>query len=435
MASAQNSPAGAQNRNAQQGAAQQSEQHSSQPQSGAAQGSQKMGTQESGRTPVGGRQETTGQAPSNAREGSQEQRGPATEKTGPNPDSSAQEHNNQRQPNPSAAVRDNREPNQRTGQQQRDPNQRTAQPEHEQNQRTGQQPSGQTPDRAQNQRGDRNEAPASSAQRAGQRDEGRQDGVTLSSEQRTRIRDTVLSGRDVPRVGEVNFALNVGTAVPANVRIVEVPDTLIEIYPEWRGDSYFVVRDEIIIVDHNRDIVATLPTGSSSARLSERGGSGGVNLDQAQIREVQIELRRQGFAIGEADGVLGPRTRDAVIAFQKRRGFQATGEIDHETFTALGTNERQGGGVRGEQSPGNERMGQNRNGTTGQASSGRDARPQPSNTPSDNQRPNVSSGASQDRTQNSVKDPGSEPRTTGQSNGGARQGGNAPARNETRDQK
>ena len=69
--------------------------------------------------------------------------------------------------------------------------------------------------------------------------------VTLTSEQRTRIQQTVLAGRNVPRVDNVTFALNVGVALPATVRIVDVPPTLIEIYPQWRGHQYFVVRDEI----------------------------------------------------------------------------------------------------------------------------------------------------------------------------------------------
>ncbi|MEA2947306.1 MAG: hypothetical protein QOI40_2636, partial [Alphaproteobacteria bacterium] len=42
------------------------------------------------------------------------------------------------------------------------------------------------------------------------------------------------------------------------VRVVEVPTTLIEIHPEWRGHMYFVVGEEIIIVDRNHHIVAVI---------------------------------------------------------------------------------------------------------------------------------------------------------------------------------
>ncbi len=80
--------------------------------------------------------------------------------------------------------------------------------------------------------------------------------MTLTSEQRTKIRQTVLAGGNVPRVNNVNFSLSVGTAVPSSVHVVAVPETLIEIHPQWRGFFYFVVRDEIIIVDRDHHIIA-----------------------------------------------------------------------------------------------------------------------------------------------------------------------------------
>jgi hypothetical protein len=39
-------------------------------------------------------------------------------------------------------------------------------------------------------------------------------------------------------------------------RVVEVPSALIEIHPQWRGHMYFVVGDQIIIVDRNHRIIA-----------------------------------------------------------------------------------------------------------------------------------------------------------------------------------
>ncbi|MBV8509423.1 MAG: DUF1236 domain-containing protein [Xanthobacteraceae bacterium] len=84
--------------------------------------------------------------------------------------------------------------------------------------------------------------------------------VTLNTEQKTRIRETVLSGSNVPRVNNVNFALNVGTVVPQNVRFAPLPPALVEINPGWRSYEYFVVQEEIIIIDpHSRKIIAVLP--------------------------------------------------------------------------------------------------------------------------------------------------------------------------------
>jgi hypothetical protein len=37
--------------------------------------------------------------------------------------------------------------------------------------------------------------------------------------------------------------------VPSSISVVAVPPTLVEYYPQWRGYRYFVVGDEIIIVE------------------------------------------------------------------------------------------------------------------------------------------------------------------------------------------
>jgi hypothetical protein len=73
-------------------------------------------------------------------------------------------------------------------------------------------------------------------------------GTTLTTEQRTKIRETG------PRASNVNFSINVGTAVPRTVRVVAVPPTLVQ----WRGYRYFVVGDDMIVVDRNNRIVAVI---------------------------------------------------------------------------------------------------------------------------------------------------------------------------------
>jgi len=82
--------------------------------------------------------------------------------------------------------------------------------------------------------------------------------TTLTTEQKTKVRETVLQSSNAPRVNNVNFQIRVGTAVPTSVRVVEVAPVLVEVHPEWRGFFYFIVNDEIIIVDRNHHIVAIL---------------------------------------------------------------------------------------------------------------------------------------------------------------------------------
>jgi Protein of unknown function (DUF1236) len=83
----------------------------------------------------------------------------------------------------------------------------------------------------------------------------------LSEEQRTHIRQTVINARGAPRVGHVNFDVRVGTRIGrGRIHLIEVPDTLVQIDPEWEGFLYFVYEDEIVVVDPNdMEIVAVLP--------------------------------------------------------------------------------------------------------------------------------------------------------------------------------
>jgi type IV secretory pathway VirB10-like protein len=111
------------------------------------------------------------------------------------------------------------------------------------------------------QRNERNDAAQRGERNDGQRGEQRTGDAgrkTLTVEQKTKVRETVLRGGNLPRVSSVNFNVSVGTVVPTTVRVVEVPPVLIEYYPDWRGYLYFVYNDEIIVVDHNHHIVAVL---------------------------------------------------------------------------------------------------------------------------------------------------------------------------------
>src|SRR6516225_877822 len=237
---------------------------------------------------------------------------------------------------------------QTTGQGQRDQGQSSAQGQRGQRDQTqGQGQQGQPSSQSETRQG---QTPQQGQAQQGQTQQGTQGAggsVTLNSQQRTRIQQTVLAGRNVPRVNNVNFALSVGTAVPSSVRIVDVPSALIEINPQWRGHQYFLVRDEIIIVDRRRKIVATVPVGSSGgAALHSRGGAASVaevNLTEEQIRQIQIVLNEKGFSIGRPDGRLGPRTIGALTAFQRRQGLEVSGRLDSRTVAALGVSNVSGG--------------------------------------------------------------------------------------------
>jgi putative peptidoglycan binding protein len=53
------------------------------------------------------------------------------------------------------------------------------------------------------------------------------------------------------------------------------------------------------------------------------------------VRTLQRALRRLGFAVGSPDGVFGPKTEAAVIAFQRAHGLSADGLVGAKTARAL----------------------------------------------------------------------------------------------------
>lgn len=54
------------------------------------------------------------------------------------------------------------------------------------------------------------------------------------------------------------------------------------------------------------------------------------------IRAVQEKLNELGFDAGEADGILGSRTRRAISAYQQANNLPVDGQISSELLKALG---------------------------------------------------------------------------------------------------
>ncbi|MBN1140684.1 MAG: peptidoglycan-binding protein [Deltaproteobacteria bacterium] len=77
---------------------------------------------------------------------------------------------------------------------------------------------------------------------------------------------------------------------------------------------------------------------SQSAAMAKEGAAGSAvsqSLNQDQIRELQNLLNDRGYDAGMADGIMGSRTRDAILRFQMAENLTATGTPDRDTLRAL----------------------------------------------------------------------------------------------------
>jgi Protein of unknown function (DUF1236) len=116
-----------------------------------------------------------------------------------------------------------------------------------------------TQDRMQEQQQNRVQEQSQPRATTGQGAAGAHGAVNLTDEQRSTIRTVIRGERDVQPLNSVNFALNVGTRVPRDVRLHPLPARIIEVYPAWRGYEYVRVHDQIVVIDpRTLEIVAVL---------------------------------------------------------------------------------------------------------------------------------------------------------------------------------
>ena len=67
------------------------------------------------------------------------------------------------------------------------------------------------------------------------------------AEKQTQIVSAIKQEK-VEEVTNVNFNISIGTAVPSTVRYYPLPSRIVEIYPEWRGYDFILVRGKYIVL-------------------------------------------------------------------------------------------------------------------------------------------------------------------------------------------
>ncbi len=104
--------------------------------------------------------------------------------------------------------------------------------------------------------------------------------ASLQTEQKTRLHQAITK-LDVKPVTSVNFSVSVGTAVPRTVSLHPVPTTIVEIVPQYRGYDYFVVRDQVVIVQ---------PETHKIVDVIERSGPSHARAGTTATRERRVNL-------------------------------------------------------------------------------------------------------------------------------------------------
>ena len=153
--------------------------------------------------------------------------------------------------------------------------------------------------------------------------------VNINDRQRTQVTQSI-SRLNVQPVTNVNFSLSVGTAVPRDVRLQTLPSEVVDIVPQYRGYSFFVVRDEIVIVEPSTyKIVTVMPrSGGSTAAAPARSKSRVAVTDKE--RDVvckHAKVRSERPATGRAEQTTGSSAKMVI-----RRGERLPDTVEFEEF-------------------------------------------------------------------------------------------------------
>jgi hypothetical protein len=130
---------------------------------------------------------------------------------------------------------------------------------------------------------------------------------------------------NVQPLSSVNFSVSVGAAVPRDVRLQTLPADVVEVVPQYRGYNFFVVRDEIVIVEPSTyKIVTVLPRSGGSAVAAPASSSKKVTFTDRD-RDV-VRKHARASTEGRTTGNSGA-TRVEI-----RRGERLPDTVEVEEF-------------------------------------------------------------------------------------------------------
>ena len=107
------------------------------------------------------------------------------------------------------------------------------------------------------------------------------------------------------------------------------------------GPAFLLLPNFDVIKRYNNSDSYALAVGHLADRIIGGGSfatpwpAGDYALNKEQRAQLQTLLTRAGFELGTPDGVIGPKTRAAVIAYQARVGLPADGHISGRLFDRL----------------------------------------------------------------------------------------------------
>ncbi|MFH1189871.1 MAG: peptidoglycan-binding domain-containing protein [Candidatus Omnitrophota bacterium] len=91
-----------------------------------------------------------------------------------------------------------------------------------------------------------------------------------------------------------------------------------------------------VIVEPSQSLASEpIPATAALPETAEKTAASVTKMAQSRDKDIQKALKAAGFYTGAIDGKIGPRTKKAIIDFQKANGLKADGKVGPKTLAAL----------------------------------------------------------------------------------------------------
>lgn len=146
-------------------------------------------------------------------------------------------------------------------------------------------------------------------------------------------RDHMLSMAEWAELGVTSVSNNALTSSEQRAAVI-VPGG-------YKGPAFLVTKNFYVIMRWNRSEFYALSVGhladriAGAAALNRLPPADNIKITREQVRQLQLDLLALGIDAGEADGVMGSSTRQAISRFQQRTQRIADGHLDAALLIAV----------------------------------------------------------------------------------------------------
>lgn len=121
---------------------------------------------------------------------------------------------------------------------------------------------------------------------------------------------------------------------PAEEPKMEATDTMAPLTTEGTISAQQAAQN--VIVEPAQTVAAeVIPPTAAVPETAQAAATKVTKVADDRNKDIQKALKNAGFYTGTVDGKIGPRTKKAVMEFQKANGLKADGKVGPKTWAAL----------------------------------------------------------------------------------------------------